>query len=544
MGYPKDFDRTGESRKWPAVFITCGYAFATAPVSPVGYGDQLVTVVASIRGTGASGGMLSPWRPRTWQDGHEVIENWIVKQPWSNGKVGIEGYSWPGLMGFLTATTQPPSLRAVCVGGLVDDFYRGISYPGGVRNPGFPVDWLNNYYRTDGPFGSGAAAMQARGLDESAYRSIVAGRPVRDLTQDILWLLLHEPLDSPKWRKRSLSTYASQIRAPIMIGHAWQDEQTGPTGWQLWKRVPENVPKRLLLTNGNHGAGPAPRAAVNAWFSHWLLDQPDEEAVDPARRVECYFETRAEVRGGPAVRGKPLCARDFPLPGTRWTRYYLRDGNQLSTSAPGKDESADGYLVTHSQPNGNECRTVYLLKLDEPTAVCGPIALSLWATLTTIDTDFYVLLADQAPDGTVYGLQRGLLRASHRELDREKSVHIESGGGKLLIQPFHPHTRVEPIRLGEPCEYQIEIPAVGHVFRPGHALVLAIMRPPESDLIGVTKSGSSSYRYDSMPPPGKVTILRDTEHASSVLLPVLAELPPLPTQPVPLEQQAGLQRVR
>ena len=87
-------------------------------------------------------------------------------------------------------------------------------------------------------------------------------------------------------------------------------------------------------------------------------------------------------------------------------------------------------------------------------------------------------------------------------------------------------------------------PAVGHVFRPGHALVLAITRPPESDLIGVTKSGGPSYRYDSMPPPGKVTILRDTEHASSVLLPVLAELPPLPTQPVPLEQQAGLQPVK
>ncbi len=544
VGYPKDFDPAGKARKWPAVFTTCGYEFVTAPVNPAGYGDRLVTVAASIRGSGASGGELSPWSPRTWQDGYEIIENWIVKQPWSNGKVGIEGYSWPGLMGFLTATTQPPSLRAVCVGGLIDDFYRGIGYPGGVRNAGFPIDWLNNLYRPDGPFGSGVAAMRARGLDEAAYRSIVAGRPVRDLARDCLWVLLHEPLDGPKWREQSLGTYASKIRAPIIIGHAWQDEQTGPTGWQLWKRVPDDVPKRLFLTNGNHGTGPAPREAINAWFGHWLLDQPDAEAVDPARRVECYFETRAEERGGPAVRGQPLRARDFPLPGTRWTRYYLRDGNRLTKTAPEKGERADAYAVTHAQPIAEDTRAVYLMKVEEPMAICGPLALTLWASLTTIDTDFYVLLADQAPDGTVCGLQRGLLRASHREVDPEKSVYVESNGEKLLIQPFHPHNRVVPVRPEGPCEYQIEVPAVGHVFRPGHTLVLAITRAPESDPIGVTKSGAASYRYESMPPPGKVTILRDAEHPSSVLLPVLPELPPLPAQPVPLAKQAGLQPVR
>jgi putative CocE/NonD family hydrolase len=89
---------------------------------PGEYGDRFVTVQASIRGTGASGGTFSPWEPRTWQDGYEIIEDWIVRQPWSDGKVGIHGFSWPGLLGFLTASTQPPSLKAVCVGGLIDDF--------------------------------------------------------------------------------------------------------------------------------------------------------------------------------------------------------------------------------------------------------------------------------------------------------------------------------------------------------------------------------------------------------------------------------------
>jgi putative CocE/NonD family hydrolase len=469
-------------------------------------------------------------------------------------------------MGFLTATTNPPSLKAVCVGGLIEDFYRGICYPGGVRNSGFPVDWLNNYYRADGPFGSGAAAMQARGLDDAAYRAIAEGRPVRDLTQDILWDLLHKPLDGPNWQVQNLVTYASQIRAPIMIGHAWQDEQTGPSGWQLWKRVPDDVPKRLFLTNGNHGVGPTPGADRDAWFAHWLLDQPDAEAVDPARRVECYFETRCEVRGGPGIRGEPLFAADFPLPGTRFTRYYLREGSTLSTNSPDqhpespkmgrapgirgpepvpfseqKDEAADRYAVTHAPPRGAESRVLYRLQFEQSTAMCGPAVLSLWATLTTIDTDFYVLLADEAPDGTFYGLQRGLLRASHRAIDPQRSDYIECDGHKQLMRPHHPHTSLQPVTPQEPTEYQIEIPALGHVFRPGHKLALAITRPMEGDWIGVTKSEGPSYRYDSHPPPGIVTVLHDVAHPSSLLLPVLSELPPLPDPPVPIDQQAGLQ---
>ena len=68
----------------------------------------------------------------------------------------------------------------------------------------------------------------------------------------------------------------------------------------------------------------------------------------------------------------------------------------------------------------------------------------------------------------------------------------------------------------EPTEYQIEIPAFGHVFRPGHKLALIIMQPVEGDPIGVTRSGAPSDRYDSHPPPGTVTILYDAAHSSSL----------------------------
>ena len=43
--------------------------------------------------------------------------------------------------GFWVAETHPLHLRAVAVSGLIDDLYRGITYPGGISNPGFPLVW-------------------------------------------------------------------------------------------------------------------------------------------------------------------------------------------------------------------------------------------------------------------------------------------------------------------------------------------------------------------------------------------------------------------
>lgn len=537
IGYPKGFDSHDTQRKWPAIFSICGYPSATQPMNPSAFGERAVTVNASLRGSGASGGALNPWLPRSRQDGYEVIENWIVKQPWSNGKVGIVGHSWPGLMGFLVATTQPPSLKGVFVSGLIDDFYRSIARIGGIRNCGFPEDWLNSFYRLDGPFGSGTAARDARKLDDATYRQIVKDRPPRDLREDLLWISLTEEFDGPHWQDNALHTLAPKIRAPIHIMQTYQDEQTGPNGWWLWKRVPADVPKRLILSNGSHNGLPAAGPAMAAWLQHWLLGEGDGIVTNPATRVRCYFETMSGAMNA------PLTAPDFPLPETRWTRYYLQPGNRLATELPAESSGSDSYRITRGEPTDKSAHVQYRLSFTEPVAICGPLVLTLWAQATTLDTDFFALVADQAPDGTLYGLQRGLLRASHRKLDIEGSDYVTAGDQKLLVRPRHPHTQAEPLTPHQPYEFQIEIPAVGHVFRPGHALVLIICQPPPGDPIGVTKNGEPSYRYDSNPPIGTITVLRDRQHSSSLLVPILPKLPPLWPDAPDMRKLAGIQPV-
>ena len=72
----------------------------------------------------------------------------------------------------------------------------------------------------------------------------------------------------------------------------------------------------------------------------------------------------------------------------------------------------------------------------------------------------------------------------------------------------------EPYATPVTLPFQIEIWPAGHVFRPGHELVLQVHAPPLSDPI-------STYLYN----PNQsslVTILQDPAHRTSILLPFLS----------------------
>lgn len=73
-------------------------------------------VRVDIRGTGESGGVIDgEYTPRELQDAYEVIE-WIAKQEWCNGNVGMMGMSWGGFNALQVASMKPPALKAVISG--------------------------------------------------------------------------------------------------------------------------------------------------------------------------------------------------------------------------------------------------------------------------------------------------------------------------------------------------------------------------------------------------------------------------------------------
>ena len=253
---------------------------------------------------------------------------------------------------------------------------------------------------------------------------------------------------------------------------------------------------------------------------------------DPKSRVQAFFE----VENSAVKPNAPLVSSDFPLAETQWTRYYLSSANKLTTSPDHADGDAEGksktdtYEVISEAADDDSDRVEYRIEFDEPTAICGPIVATLWASCTAADTDFFVVVSDLAPDGRVRALQRGMLRASYRSLDEQLSMWANIDGDRLLVRPVHTFTNPQPLEPGKPNRFEIEVPPLGHVFRDGHQLSLSISKPPLSDPVTYPKGKkdkitSGSYKYESKQPDSTVTIHRSQDYPSSVLLPLLPGLP-------------------
>jgi len=104
------------------------------------YGYAIVLV--DVRGTGASFGTRPyPWTKDEIMDGSEIA-NWIVAQPWSNGKVGAIGTSYVGATAELLATTNNPAVKAVIPRFNQFDCYTDIPFPGGLFNTWFVKPWV------------------------------------------------------------------------------------------------------------------------------------------------------------------------------------------------------------------------------------------------------------------------------------------------------------------------------------------------------------------------------------------------------------------
>lgn len=476
-----------------------------------GAGDYVI-VHASVRGSGCSGGEFDLF---TWQgalDGKYIIDSWIPKQPWSNGDVGLIGHSYSGLTGSLVAATQPEHLRVISVSGLIDDLYRGITYPGGVSNGGFPVLWTGGI-RTLYDVGGGLAPRIARpildGYPEQTPECIAAASTKsRTVINDAVVQGVSDT-DTDWFRSRSLINHVSKINVPVHITGGYQDEQTGARGpTHVWEAI--ETPKRLLLSNGNHDtAGLYSGTNVTRdrvdWLNHYLYGTPfadglSDPKVNERQRVRVYLESKS--KGDP---NGIIDSTDFPLPETAWRDFYLDAAGKLSDSAPSSGEVTyisgsvrNGWFREFGATAGTPLTTREgpdMLQFAAPIGdtdmiAVGPITANLELSTTAPDTELYVEVIDQAPNGTRAYLQRGLLKASHDAIIASNSDCIAGPAnahascetpGAHMYRPYRPHARADLLTPGERTNFLVEIWPLGHVFRAGHQLRVLVTTPPLFD---------------------------------------------------------------
>jgi uncharacterized protein len=337
--------------------------------------------------------------------------------------------------------------------------------------------------------------------------------------------------DNEWYRARSLVTYARDIRVPIHITGAYQDEQTGPRFPHLFELI-RGIPKRMILTNGDHGTDTDPPAIWGdrlAWMDHWMRGVPGGFGGlrEDRSSVTAFFDMHR--RDGVLVPNGRTDSATFPLEDTRWTDFYLREGGALKSAAPSRAEAPDRYVSGSSRQawsyqagpgfgppltteDGPDELTFRSRRLGKATAIVGPITATLYVSTTSPDTELFVQLIDEAPDGSRLYLQRGMLKASHRAVDPMRSDYVLYRGARIMYRPFHPHTNPTLVTPGQVNEYLVELWPVGHVFRPGHRIVVKIHAPPLVD---------SFYAYVPRRPVGINTVYHDPELPSRLMLPVI-----------------------
>lgn len=76
--------------------------------------DGYALVRVDSRGAGRSEGFLAVSSPQETQDIYDCIE-WLARQPWCSGKIGMNGISYYGANQWRAAARRPHHLAAICV---------------------------------------------------------------------------------------------------------------------------------------------------------------------------------------------------------------------------------------------------------------------------------------------------------------------------------------------------------------------------------------------------------------------------------------------
>ena len=97
-----------------------------------------VCVIQDCRGRWDSEGTYYPFHEG--QDGYDTQE-WIGRQPWSNGKIGMAGGSYLGLVQWQSAPYRSQSLTCLAPRVICCDYFSGLVYPGGAFQLNVLMTW-------------------------------------------------------------------------------------------------------------------------------------------------------------------------------------------------------------------------------------------------------------------------------------------------------------------------------------------------------------------------------------------------------------------
>ncbi|MFJ3923389.1 CocE/NonD family hydrolase [Streptomyces sp. NPDC090022] len=487
-------------------------------------------LVQDVRGRFGSGGAFDPYWHEA-DDGADTVA-WATGQAWCDGTAGLFGRSYEGMAALLAASRQPDGLRAVAPHVAGSGFDEGWTYQGGAFQLGFVLYWVLYDLLLSGAGLDATAAREVAGAVDridDLYREPERAAALLDRLAPYYRRWREHPTGDAYWRRSAPRESYAETKAPALHITGWYDIFLAGALENYREMRAEGVETELVVGPWSHcvrdGVFPQRRYGVAA----------DEQEVDVTGLHLAHFDRH--VRRRPADPG-PGRVRlfltgadrwhtfpDWPVGGTGPYVLHLDAGGALTDA--GAPSGAGAHAVRHDPADpvpttggatalpgqfvGGDCGPLDQREVERrpdvlcfttpaltaPLTVIGEVRLTAYVTPDAAGADVTAKLVDVHPGGRAEILCDGIRR-------------LPAAPGPGATGATGAAGATGP---GRPVTVEVVLGAVGHVFRPGHAVRLEI-------------AGSNAPRFDVHPRVvAHHTVHHGGDHPSRLLLPRLGTGP-------------------
>lgn len=533
-----------------------------------------ITVAVDVLGSGMSDGEAQLLGEAEQKAYGETV-NWVTKQSWFNGNLGLAGTSYLGITSLLTAQQQNPAVKAVFAEVPMGDPYRATVAPGGLLNANFISTWLTltqNLSVANGPaeLANPQYATQLAAANQE-HANAINSWYLPTVNNSLAGQTGYATDDGSFWSVRSALENAKSIKVPTFIVGGTNDifQRDEPL---LYEQLKNNVNTKLLIVPGAHveailsAAGdsnnainkgaPGSETLLLQWFDQYLkgINTGATTLPNVTQYVEGY---------GLLGASRYASTTDWPHPLVAPQRLYLHGNMGLSTQMPTSVETT--HTVTEPKPatvsvttvnngasllasvttnDGSACSSSNVQwslgiaglvplpcftnnttvekaqnALTYTTApylsnmyINGPIQADIWMSATNAQASLTIRVDDVDLFGNATPLTTGIMSAAYRATDTSRSRYING----VMIQPWHSFkaASAQPLVPNQPVLVPIEIFPAAALIRSGHRLRIAISSSNQAEGIWSTPMQAIANGNIS-------TIYNDPAHPSSVVLPVV-----------------------
>lgn len=505
-------------------------------------------VDVDVRGSGASfGSRRHSHTPEEIQDGAEIVE-WIIRQPWSNGKVGSVGVSYGGASAELLLANRHPAVKASAPMFSGFDLYPEIAFPGGVHLTWFTKTWSYINHELDSnalPFAGWLTKWLVRGVapvDHDPNRNLLL-EAVRG--HQFNWDPYREGLgitfrDDPAPSEKAITidtlspfSYAKQVdqsQAAIYSYSGWFDGgyQHAAIRRHLTLRNPDN---KLIIGPWDHGGrrSISPASKGPAQFDHLgeLLKFFDYHV----KGIETGVTREKPIHYFTMVEERWKAASTWPPPAQQ-VPWHLGPHQTLTAEPPSSSNAFERYHVDPSAGTGDQTRWNTLVgvpimdpypnraeedakllsftsaPLTQDVEVTGHPVVTLFVRSTASDGAVFVYLEDVDESGKVTYVTEGMLRLVHRKIQNGPRLYRD-------VVPYRTFARADslPVHPNDILELVIDLFPTSYMFKGDHRIRLAIAGADRDHFL-ILPNGPS----EQCP---RLDIFRDHAYPSRIDLPVI-----------------------